>query len=117
MWAVNMLPGESRKSVAVGRVQEGLDRLGAVSARRAAIDGTMHETPGSGLAANRRSCRKLDRPPRIQHAMAFDTNQSRLVLFGGQDAHRTFADTWRHRFGARAAAVATVERGLERDDR
>jgi hypothetical protein len=32
--------------------------------------------------------------PRIQHAMAFDTNQSRLVLFGGQDAHRTFADTW-----------------------
>jgi hypothetical protein len=32
--------------------------------------------------------------PRIQHAMAFDTNQSRLVLFGGQDAQRTFADTW-----------------------
>lgn len=30
----------------------------------------------------------------IQHAMAFDANQSRLVLFGGQDAHRTFADTW-----------------------
>jgi hypothetical protein len=32
--------------------------------------------------------------PRIQHAMAFDAIQSRLVLFGGQDAQCKFADRW-----------------------
>jgi hypothetical protein len=89
-----MLPGESGKSVAVGRVQDGLDRLGAVSARRAAIDGTMHEDTWQWAGGEWKKLEEIRPAPRIQHAIAFDTNQSRLVLFGGQDAHRMFADTW-----------------------
>ena len=60
----------------------------------AAIDGTMHGDTWQWAMRRMEEVAGNWTGPRIQHAMAFDTNQSRLVLFGGQDAHRTFADTW-----------------------
>jgi hypothetical protein len=47
--------------------------------------------------------------PRIQHAMAFDANPSRLVLFGGQDAALHVRQTWGlDLLGAREVWVRTV---------
>jgi hypothetical protein len=60
----------------------------------AAIDGTMHGDSWQWAGGEWKKLQEIGPARRIQHAMAFDTNQSRLVLFGGQDAHRTFADTW-----------------------
>jgi hypothetical protein len=60
----------------------------------AAIDGTMHGDTWQWAGGEWKKLQEIGPAPRIQHAMAFDTNQSRLVLFGGQDARRTFADAW-----------------------
>lgn len=34
--------------------------------------------------------------PRWSHAMAYDSNRQRTVLFGGQDGARVFGDTWEY---------------------
>ena len=54
----------------------------------------MHGDTRQWAGGEWKQLQELGPAPRIQHAMAFDTNQSRLVLFGGQDAQRKFADTW-----------------------
>jgi hypothetical protein len=50
----------------------------------AAIDGTIHGDTWQWAGGEWKTLQEIGPAPRIQHAMAFDTNQSRLVLFGAR---------------------------------
>jgi N-acetylneuraminic acid mutarotase len=60
----------------------------------AANDGTVHGDTWQWADGEWTKLQEVGPAPRFQHAMAFDTDQRRLVLFGGQNAGRIFADTW-----------------------
>ena len=109
MWAVNVLPGESRKSVAVVRVQDGPDRLGAVSARRGRNrrnDARRHLAVGwrrmAEVAGNWTGPAYLARDGVVRRP-GCASHVRRCV--GGTD------------YGARAAAVATCSKELAKKSR
>jgi len=60
----------------------------------AAIDGTMHGDTWQWAGGEWKKLQEIGPAPRIQHAMAFQYEPESAGVVGGQDAHRTFADTW-----------------------